>query len=134
MTTTLIALTLYLFSCNSDDNNTPVNPGYTLTFKSKSTNDTLTVEFEVSGITTSQPLTYENLSFSSEYFAVAMRIINYTNGNLTYKVYKDTLQVFSKTYNSVIDTVNYGVGKPTKVEIIPFNFEGKGNVQLKRSF
>ena len=130
----IILFTVVLISCGKDSS--IINEPTTVTkFIYSSSNDTMTVNFEVTGTTTSQPRTYVNPGFDSVNFYLKMDMQTVSNGNIKFNIYKnDTILVKSLTYSLPgikIDS-SYSTPPINSIQIIPTNFSGKGIFKITK--
>lgn len=126
-----LILILFLAGCNSEDVTNPEPPETVEKWSGLFINDTATVEFEVSGMTTNIPQNFPYLIFSSYKYSVNMELTSLTSGNLTLKIYKlDSVSVFTKTYTAAgsYNDVDSCTPPLNRVMLIPSNFSGKGKL------
>jgi len=124
----LILLVILFASCKENTVTSESN-NYVLNFRAAVKNDTIRVDFEASGRTTSQRYDYTALSFSTNNFGVIVKIDTVTAGSIKINLFKqDTTQIFTNTYSAKKDTLELGYSSPplNKMSILPVNFMGKG--------
>lgn len=129
----LSILFLLIFSSCSKDDVVSSGSSSTNNFSVRMVNDTVKVEFEVKGTTTSQSYNYTPLFLSTTNFIEKIKLDTITNGSIKFSVYKqDTILVFAKTFTSSVDSTYYSGSNPAvnRLEVIPVNFTGKGKFEL----
>jgi hypothetical protein len=118
-----------LVSCADDM--TPANG--IINFEFTSFDDSITVlDFEVLGTkATEKRQIYVN--FSDSNYTAQINVGYYENGSLTLNVYQDQAKISSLTVANDTDTTVSGLtGSPTKIEVIPVDFTGKGTLNVRR--
>lgn len=128
----LVALLFFgsmLVSCADDM--TPSNG--IINFEFTSYDDSITVlDFEVLGTkATEKRQVY--VSFTDSIFNAQIDMGYYENGSLTLNVYQDQIKISSLTVAKSVDTTLMNlIGSPTKIEVIPADFTGKGTLNVRK--
>ena len=128
----LLVFSVLFISCNKDmvvneTSNTVTRFSYT------GVNDTLTIEFEVSGTQVSTPYKYLVGAFSSNNYYVKTNIESISNGSMAINVFKnDSVLVYNKSYTTAINSLDSSSCNPSLsyVGVTPVNFSGKGKFKV----
>ena len=125
----LFLLPILFLSCNKDTVTNPSSSTVTK-FSFNGTNDTLSIEFEVSGTHVSTVYKYYAGVFSSNTFYVKSFIESISSGSIGINVYNsnDTLPFYNKIYSSPTNGLDTSSCTPALnyMGVSPINFSGKG--------
>jgi len=118
-----------LVSCADDM--TPSNG--IVNFEFTSYDDSITVlDFEVLGTKATEKRQIY-VSFTDSNYTAQINMCYYENGSLTLNIYQDQIKISSLTVAKDIDTTVMNlVGSPTKIEVIPADFTGKGTLNVRK--
>gem|GEM_PF-3428084 len=118
-----------LTSCADDM--TPSNG--IVNFEFSSYDDSITIlDFEVLGKKATEKrqlyVNYTDIIYSSQ-----IKVDYYENGSLTLNVYQDKDKISSLTVLKETDTTLMNLsGRPTKIEVVPVEFTGKGTLNIRK--
>jgi hypothetical protein len=130
----LLVLMISLFSCSKNDTVVSTSSDI-LSYAFNNFNDSIiTVDYAVSGSSTSQPVQYD-VNLMKNPLNARFNMTYITSGTMTLNLYyitsTDTIKRQPFTLNMTKDSIRNNITGPVnRMEIVPANFKGRGTIKI----